>query len=158
VRPLCRYRGGGTAPARPDVAPRHSAGAVPRARRREHAGRARRDGLHLQPGRGTAPGLRRVPGPAGRGAARRDRPLQGVGGPCGLAGADAGRALLVRWFLVALGLCLAAALAMVAVVYVPAWFAPATTTVPAGTAASPDARRHIRATLFHVAEDGLSLE
>jgi hypothetical protein len=65
---------------------------------------------------------------------------------------------MVRWFLVALGLCLAAALAMVAVVYVPAWFAPATTTVPAGTAASPDARRHIRATLFHVAEDGLSLE
>ncbi len=64
---------------------------------------------------------------------------------------------MVRWFLVALGLCLVAALAMVAVVYVPAWFAPATTTVPADGTAGPDAGRHIRATLFHVSEDGLSL-
>lgn len=66
---------------------------------------------------------------------------------------------MVRWFLIALGVCLVAALAMVAFVYVPQWFAPASTEVPAGAAATgADAGRHIRATLFFVAEDGLSLE
>lgn len=65
---------------------------------------------------------------------------------------------MVRWVLIALGLALTAALAMVAFVYVPVWLAPDTTVVPvAETSPAVADGRRIRATLFYVAEDGLSL-
>ena len=51
----------GAARAGADEPARDSAGAVPRARRRQHAGRARRDGLHHQRRAGKAARIRRVP-------------------------------------------------------------------------------------------------
>ena len=47
--------------ARADEPARHPAGAVPRARRRQHAGGARRDGLHHQSRTGAAARLRGLP-------------------------------------------------------------------------------------------------
>lgn len=64
----------------------------------------------------------------------------------------------MRWFLLALGLALLIGLGLTAAVYIPRWFAPETADVPVGTETSADAARSIRATLFYVAEDGLSLE
>src|SRR5262249_12510685 len=49
--------------------PRHQAGAVPRARRRDHARRPRRSRVHLERRRGKAPEESRVPAEPGR----RDR-------------------------------------------------------------------------------------
>lgn len=64
----------------------------------------------------------------------------------------------MRWFLLALALALVIGLGLTAAVYVPRWFAPDAVEVPAGSEATADAGRRIRATLFYVAEDGLSLE
>lgn len=64
----------------------------------------------------------------------------------------------MRWLLLALALALLIGLGLIAVVYVPVWFAPETADVPVGTETSADAGRRIRATLFYVAEDGLALE
>src|SRR5262249_3661557 len=59
--------------ARQDELACHPAGAVPRARRREHAGGAGRDGLHLESGRREAAQLGAVPAgdPAAAGRRRR---------------------------------------------------------------------------------------
>lgn len=64
----------------------------------------------------------------------------------------------MRWFYVALGAALFVALGLVAVVYVPVWFAPETAVVPIAADTSAEGGRRIRATLFYVSEDGLSLE
>lgn len=65
---------------------------------------------------------------------------------------------MIRWILVALVAAMLVAIGLVAVVYMPVWFAPQTTSVPGASGDSPEAARRIRATLFYVAEDGLSLE
>jgi len=65
---------------------------------------------------------------------------------------------MTRWVLIALGVALMIAIGLVALVYVPQWFAPQTAVVPVDTSAqNAGAGRRIRATLFFVAEDGLSL-
>lgn len=64
----------------------------------------------------------------------------------------------MRWFLTALGAALLVALGLAAMVYVPVWFAPETADVPVGAEATAEDGRRIRATLFYVSEDGLSLE
>ncbi len=57
-----------------------------------------------------------------------------------------------------LGADFAVVLGVAAMVYLPRLLAPETTEVPrVDEAASPDAARRIRATLFYVAEDGLAL-
>ena len=70
--------------ARRDEPEPDPAGAVPRARRGEHAGRARRDGLPHQPGAGGTAGLGRLQEPDRAGARRRHRPVsrpdRGAGG------------------------------------------------------------------------------
>jgi hypothetical protein len=56
------------------------------------------------------------------------------------------------------GAVFAVVLGVAVMVYLPRWFAPETTEVPREVATdAPDAGRRIRATLFFVAEDGLTL-
>ena len=57
--------------ARQDAVARDSAGAVPRAGRRQHAGGLHRDGLHLESRRRKAPEFAGVPAVGGAGAGRR---------------------------------------------------------------------------------------
>ena len=64
----------------------------------------------------------------------------------------------MRWVLLALGAGLLVAAIGVAVFVGPRLFAPETAVVPTSTETSADDSRRIRATLFYVAEDGLSLE
>ena len=71
---------GRPARARADEPARDSAGPLPRARGREHAGRARRDGLHHQRGAGTAAVVRAVPGLDRPGDRRQHHPLPGQTG------------------------------------------------------------------------------
>ena len=77
-----RAVGGGRRPRRADAAGAGQdepagdpAGAVPRARRRQHAGGAGRARLHLEPRRREAARVARLPAAAGRRARRRGRPL-----------------------------------------------------------------------------------
>ena len=70
---LAHGRRGVAARARADEPARHSAGAVPRARRRQHAGGAGRDGLHHQSRTGAPARLRGLPVEHRPGAGRQHR-------------------------------------------------------------------------------------